>query len=156
MKKVRIRTLMLLMIMWSSALIMNYPIKLLRMMSESTPESIKTIDLTPYLICMALYLVVAIVFVVWLLKAKKEYKGKNFLKSQIVILDEDERGLNIHYKASEAAMNFVQVISIIVLTVYILKGNYSIQIENLFIAGAILYTCYSASYYYNLKKMYFA
>lgn len=154
MKKVKVRTVQMLLFTWSSVVIYSYGVLIIQdIKSAMSSAEFLEINIIPFLVLLGIY---AVATIVWVLRAKKDCKGTKFLKSQVVILDEDERGYILHFKASEKAMNFVQVASIIIFFSFYQFGNFVINIVPFMIIGAILYTFYLLIYYNTLKKLYYA
>lgn len=154
MKKVKTRTIETVIFIWATVLLMGRSLSLIRIMkSPLSNESVSANDFYGLMVFLVGYCIVSLL---WILKAKKNYKGKDFLKSQVAILDEDERSYSIHYKASEEGMMIAQVLGIAILLIYVLLGNLDFKIESMLYCGAFLYTCYALTYYYKLKKLYFA
>lgn len=154
MKTVGKRLLQLLIFIWVSTFMFVYGLSLIRLMKLSiNSDVIIDIEIRPFLVLLAIYCILSIL---WIVQSKKKFNGNNFFRSDVVILDEDERGLLIHYKASQEAMHITQALAIGLTTYTLAIHQLDIKIENLIVALAILYTVHVIVYYYKLKKMYYA
>lgn len=154
MKSVKIRIVQLNLFLWGSLFIFTYAINLIKALKQAISSN-QTVDIngSPLMFATVVY---SILTFLWIRNEYKEYKGKKFLKMQIVILDEDERSQNIHYHAAENAMNIVQFIAVLMLIVAFIFGYFEINIEIILLAIVVLYSIYSLVYYLYLKKLYYA
>lgn len=152
MKKVFKRQVQEFIFIWTSIAIVRLIIALIQGINEGQNVNVvfKSLMLTIFL-----YTVITII---WMVRAKKEYIGNNFLSSQIVFLDEDERGMLIHYKACEKAGNVTQAVAVIVGIICLLNAtltrNTNVSLTNVIYFIGVCYSIYSLAYLSYLKKLY--
>lgn len=98
----------------------------------------------------------SLLVIIWIYYNKKMslLSWSDFLKSEIDLLDEDERGLELDAKAKTYAMNWLfALLVIIVPSLFSFCYNY-IPVSTFLITTGISFTVYEVAYYLKLKRLY--
>ena len=97
--------------------------------------------------------------ILWIIQAYRHNPVKGFLWTEVVALEEDERGEIIDFKARKFASKITQSVGILVFLGYYVYALFSIQwvieIRVLLIAFGLIYTLYALTYLLKLRALYF-
>lgn len=154
MKKVIKRQIQEMTFIWSTLLIMLMMIDLIQSLYEDYEPSV---SFGVFLVFVVIYLIGTVIWVGFAFSKHTMSKGsriQSFLSSQVVILDEDERGLLIHYKSSEKSTNIIFITIFTILTILFTLRIFTISISLLIMLLGVVYTLYCVSYLIYLRKYY--
>lgn len=154
MKLIKERTWKLLVFVWSVSIYGIWGIRLIRAMTDT--DITTNVSEFQFYAFLGSAFVIVILSLIFILNAKKNYKGQNFLRSEVVLLDEDERALTIHYQSKDKAKRMVELLTVLCFFYLIASLKFDIQLEMIIAYACIAITVHAVAYYKTAKKLYYA
>lgn len=153
MKLIKERTCQLLVFIWSASIYGVWGIRLSRAMTDADiTTDVSAFQFYAFVISAFMIVIFSLIFI---FRAKKSYKGYNFLKSEVVVLDEDERALKIHYQSKDKAKNMVEVLTVLCMFYLALNLKFDIELEMVIAYACLATTVHALTYYKTAKKLYY-
>lgn len=147
------RTCELLVFIWSASIYGVWGIRLSRAMTDADiTTDVSEFQFFAFLISAVVIVIFSLIFI---FKAKKSYNGSNFLQREVVILDEDERALKIHYQSKDKAKNMVELLTVLCIFYLVLNLKFDIQLEMVIAYACLATTVHAFTYYKTAKKLYY-